>query len=976
MIRREFNGKEQVEHFLNLKIKLERWKKTLFLVISILSVPSESRPIESRYRKLIFCFNKLFLSVHYASIIWELNVPISAWDTFSPIWYPIQYSRFDMICAKFNSSLNCTITVYSFYYTTFFLTILLFVLTYYKKKISVRLIYLVRKFLRFGELLGAPLCLILVLVFKYSLVHGTTVEYSENSSMDFSTLGVLMSLGCLIIVLIIKVGASMFDYDCRHPQASILIESKANSNTDLLSISVGLLSIIFYAFISNFVLYRALLIVIHAPVAGSFFYYFPYYKFYVNFIQSLPHLFVLASCLIMLVGYTVNSAFFCVLGLFMLNPLFFYLWYFALKYRLSKFKLCKTSKARTVWQLELCMRNTLINSKLEDLKDISYRFNNFFTEKSFKKRKFLVLWESSYYFFGCKNERLGQAKLFRNCIVKTSLEEDYQRYNIHRSMKKINCEKYEEYKLMQKLISIEKVKKMDKEACFKTYEFCKSLLAPNSSLQKLEEASKDFKKIIKKLKKNYSTLFSKYQDSYLLLDLYSSFVSSFYGDAQKSSAIINKRQAIEVLKKLKSNLIEQNPLMIMATKDFDFGKIKYSNKELADLLQTSQAKINDRLVTDFFPVSIKILSLASLKKFKLNPPLTTIYMYQNDLFILNSKGFLVEVSLTIILLGFYQKLFLFYMEKLDIEREACLVYKKKILNHTEGLYDILGIKDISGCNIETVLNIDLKEFKIKDHIETYKNSKNILLTYKKADENVKVLHFYLTKNLYEKSISRNLSFDKPKQSVLEILEENDSRNSADDDANITSSNKFEDDNNVNDSKFSGTVTVASSQNIYLKFMHAYIEQSIRAIKYLKSILLISVTYKQIVIIILSNLGLLVYFTIEIESQVSQNSINILGQTLYSLTSLANLANVIQLSIPYDLSLIRYFIPYYNQAQVSLNDLRSNYTIFDSDWSSCPESKILFENFIPILEINNGNKTIKYKNMYDFINEILFIVFYI
>lgn len=820
-----------------------------------------------------------------------------------------------------------------------------------------------------------------ILVLKYSWTHWGTVEYSKSVSMDYSTFGVFMSLSCLAFILVIRLSAAVFDYDCRHSKALISIDSKASSNTDVLSILVGILSIIIYAFISNFVFYRVLLMILHGIVAGCFCFYLPYYNFYVNFFKSLPFVFISCSCFITLIGYSVDSAFFCVLGLVLLNPFFIYLWYFTLRFRLSKIRPDKINEAKSVWELELCIRDRLINYNPDQSQTLLENFNTAFLDRSFHKTKSLLLWEVSYCFYDLKNERVGLVKLCRESKIKTSLEENYQEYIIKGEIKKVAFEKYKEYKIIKKLYKIEKIKKIDKKVCLKGYKFHKYLMSSDTSLKILETSGKKFRKLLKELEKKYSKLFLKYQDSFILIDLYSSFVSLFYGDTEKSSSILSKKEMIEKLKISNesqdlSNINDQNPLMIVSAGVSDFGKIIYRNKQFAELIQSNQTDINKRLFTDFFPTTIKCLSLESFKKFKSNLISTTTYI-EDDLFILSSKGYLIEASITIILLGFYKKLFLVSVKKLDIPREACLIRKKKILYLTEGLEDLLYAKEMPNYNIESILNIRLNDLKIKESIQVDIKLKKVLVTYNKIEilnEKVKVLYFYLTKEDFEQSIVTNsikakrvnkkVDFGDTEGINIESLFENKPKNLY-----------FKDPINTSEMK-ANSPSITLNSNNPLKSIHQHVQQSIRAINYFKKILVISVMHKQIIIILLSSCGLLVYSALEIQSIISQNTINILGQTLYSITNLADIAATIQITILVEPSLVLNYISKYEQMETLLSQVISNYTNFNSNWSGCQDSYVLFQDTIPTLEVKNSVKVITYKNMYDFLSEYLVTVKYI
>jgi hypothetical protein len=520
----EFEDKNQSEYLLELKDNIQVWEKKLFSVLSTIYVLPKLGSTESTYRKTMFYAYEFLVATQYASMIWTLNTSISNWSEFNILWYPIYYTRFDGICAQLKVTEAWIILVWTLCSTLFLTVSSVIILSWLNKKLPSKLMYLVKKILSTTEFMSTNFFIVLVLVLKYSW---TALEGSQNVDMDYSTFGIVMSLGCLIVIVILRITGLAFDYDCRHVQASASFKTKSNSSFDLLSTSIEFTSIFLYAFDSDFVFYRGLLMALHAIGAVCFCYYLPYYNFYANFSKSLPHVFVFLSGLITIVGYRIDSALFCVLGFIILNPLGIYIWYCTFNYRISKIRFDKLHKVNSLWEFELSMRDRLVKYDQDQVGENLEQFNKAFNRKKFQKIKIFVIWEASYYFFQCKNERLGLIKLSSNSKVKSSIEEDYQTYFITKDMKKVAFEYFEEYKIIYKLQKIEKVKKIDKETCLEACNFSSHILSHNPRLRSLETSSINFKQAIQKLEKKYSDLFSKYPDSSTLIDLYSSLSNHF-----------------------------------------------------------------------------------------------------------------------------------------------------------------------------------------------------------------------------------------------------------------------------------------------------------------------------------------------------------------------------------------------------------------------------------------------------------------
>lgn len=484
------------------------------------------------------------------------------------------------------------------------------------------------------------------------------------------------------------------------------------------------------------------------------------------------------------------------------------------------------------------------------------------------------------------------------------------------------------------------------------------MVSLDSPLKSLETSVEILAENINELETKYSNLFSKYQDSFLLIDLYSSFVDLFYADTEKSLIISSKKQRVESLIKNKY------PLMLVSARDADFGKINYYNQNLIDLFECDQDSIRKEVFTEFFPPTNKILSLKSLKNFKKKLLSSTVYI-ENNFFILNSKNFIVEVSITITLIGFYREIFLFSIKKIDMEREACIICKGKITYYTEGLEDIIERKRFWGVSIENLLEVRYADLKVKKNIKIKSNQ--ILVVYNKItlnNEDIKILYFYRIKEVYKQTLSiiscassnieKKVNFEQKKEEFMKKKNKN----------NCTTDSKFE-----LEKRFD-TTSNTSTTTLTLRRINLCIENSMVSITFFKRILMTSVIYKQIMIITLSNFGILIYFSLKINSLVSDDSANILGQTYYSMSNLANIDNIFQKYLPSQPSLLGDNVMIFNNSIIELQETLNNYTSFSSKWSVCVESQILFDNSIPTLLAQGSTKVFTFMNIFNFISLIL------
>jgi hypothetical protein len=384
------NDQGSSDYLMKLKYKDKLWQKKLFSILKAIYNHPKAGVSENTYTKIIFYFSRALLTLQYASLVWEQKVSIAEWSNFNYIWYGINYCRLDIILAEVYLIQNSIILIFSFYSALFLITVLMILLKVIKNAKMPKLVYFLGKLLALTEVLNIPFVVILILVLKYSWLHIDTVEYTVNAHMDYSIVGVLMSLACLAFAISIEICSALFSYDCRHSQAKNSFKNKANSIPDLYCLSGWILSVIMYAFVStyNFVAYRFLLVALHGIIAWSFFYYLPYYNFYANFAKSLPHVFVFVSGFIMIAGYGVDSSLFCVLSLMILTPLWFYIWHVTLRYRVSKVGISEVRDLKSIWEFELAIRDRLLNYQEDQSEYVSKLFGKFFSSNRCEKKKF------------------------------------------------------------------------------------------------------------------------------------------------------------------------------------------------------------------------------------------------------------------------------------------------------------------------------------------------------------------------------------------------------------------------------------------------------------------------------------------------------------------------------------------------------------------------------------------------------------
>ena len=121
---------------------------------------------------------------------------------------------------------------------------------------------------------------------------------------------------------------------------------------------------------------------------------------------------------------------------------------------------------------------------------------------------------------------------------------------------------------------------------------------------------------------------------------------------------------------------------------------------------------------------------------------------------------------------------------------------------------------------------------------------------------------------------------------------------------------------------------------------------------------------------------MIFLVLKINIFISERLIDTLGSTLYYLSNLGDVSNLIQMTV-YGTP---YLIPSWMQKfylNVNLTkEIRNNYTEYNSFWNICNASKQLFENSIPVYEIVDNSVNVEYMSMLYFLDKLIANVNYI
>ncbi|OMJ66346.1 hypothetical protein SteCoe_36827 [Stentor coeruleus] len=764
-----------------LESKLPKWKKIFFSLLNSLYHRHLQENISSLHSMLYYLQNFIAL-IQIASIIWTYDFPIQGWNDYRNLWKVLMYSRLDAICVESSFIQNCIYGTYSFYLALLFMLFLLFILKVFKKPIPEKLTFFTKKLLVLASVGNNSFFLLLMMILKYSWQKTTINEYTKTVSLDQGIFGILMSILLIIILIFICYCNITFNYDTKHINAHKSYYGKSTSKITKVSILVNYSTITFYCFISSsyYILYRGILIIIHSISAGMYCYYLPFYNIKANFIHSVFHVFVVISCFLSIIGYYINSTVFCILGLLLLFPISIALWFFVMNYRVNKIRILEKYAKENVKSFELVMRDRLLNPKIEVIDNTLKLLNNYQNKSIDHVPKMFTVWFASFCFYVCMNEKLAIVKLNTDSKAESSLEEDFQEYLLKREITK-SISKSEEYQLLSKISQFEKLKKLDKKTLISVFTFLRNIVLKDPIQSNLEDLIKKFKNNLKKIMKLNTKLTIRFQDSIMFLEFYANFVDFILGDKEKAFSLNSRKNNLKKYQEFKDGkqnqiFSEENPLIL--TKNT--GKIIYTNTHIEKLFKSSSVYFSEQHIQSIFPKSLQYFSHKQLKSFE-NKTLDSIKYLDANIGIIDSKGYWIEASISVLLVSLSYPIYMFICRPLNLQRQSVILDKNGIiLERTEEFdsYNEDGL-DVRGFNIEHVLKINFKDLRRNKNIEIVLKSDIIFVMYNKIkvfDSKIRVVSLYKTEeSVIENEKNSNVKFvscvkNKEKERKIYLLE--------------------------------------------------------------------------------------------------------------------------------------------------------------------------------------------------------------
>ena len=125
--------------------------------------------------------------------------------------------------------------------------------------------------------------------------------------------------------------------------------------------------------------------------------------------------------------------------------------------------------------------------------------------------------------------------------------------------------------------------------------------------------------------------------------------------------------------------------------------------------------------------------------------------------------------------------------------------------------------------------------------------------------------------------------------------------------------------------------------------------------------------------ILSNSAILAYLNVRVQQENSHLIIDVLGQTIYSITALANFGNWIQICMIDYKSYVPSLLESFSEEYTNLYNTRNSYVNYNSNWTSCSCTQELFDLSTHTTIIKNSTFSKTILSMNDFLSNFIEIV---
>lgn len=946
-----------------LIVKLPKLKSSFYRIQSLLYAAPDSYLKESKTRTILFFLSSIMCTLQLASILFNPNVAISNWSDYSTIWALFQYTRIDNVCSLAFDAETCSGIIINFSLLAGLSFISLFIYYYYSKKIIRVFFYYLKLFILINELQGVS--------FIYCSLTNTSESHQSSA---FSQSLKPLSFISLAIYIIFGYFHLTFSYEFRHYFAIFNINSRASNKVVwkskfVLLLTTTILTLLLKVYFEGIIIICLLLNTYLVHILSKS---LPFYQLRANYLSMSPHLFVGCGSLVLLISRYIKDAFFSVLGIFLFIPFLFLLAFNRVKINLNNTKPPAIGLVKDVNEFELLYRKDLVRRDGERVKDTIKNLNYIFYKSNCEISKAFILWFTSFCFYNCEYHKIALIKSSLFLKVTPSIEEDFYEFGLREKIFKFAESENWEYKLMRKFRKIEALDELEKKTLAEFINFQNEVTSSSSTLGRIETKMGDFIFTLRKVLEKYSVQVAKFPNSLMILSSFLNLLEIFKVDVEKLKEVQNKVEGVKNTMKSMFNKpdhsIDNNPIVLVSATRQDYGRILFVNRAFESLTQQPPETYLNKLVKCLFPDSLTLFDLNSMKKFKEVVEEDTTYFNEQTYLKVTEETF-IEVDLSVTLMSYSKGFFLFYFNKLYVEREVVLISRQGVIEgYTKGIQSILGSDSpIVGRFISEFIPIDFNILTKEKNMEFNLQYPPILIQYNKFKVNqstLRVIYLYRNKDNKMKAqleLSEIITSKKYRKSVMFTQKNTQSK--------LIFVPRFVEES-IEDMEHDSLIELSQKSIPVKKKVIKLKSFSIRAMKMFHILTVFSVIPTQIIIISALTIFSTVYIQNHINNMVSRQGYEYLSSSIIFTKAIAVYSFILSLNLNESPDLVNFTKSEFLDAIKSLEGIKNEFKELDSNWDFCPEAEKLFEQTIPVYYSKDGLDNPKFATAFEFFSTVV------
>ncbi|OMJ90886.1 hypothetical protein SteCoe_6646 [Stentor coeruleus] len=596
----------------------------------------------------------LSLNIHF---LIGSGLNISYWHSYSNFWNAMSMLSLDFLAIRFKFEHELLISIIVLISSIFIIAIIALSLAKTSTEIPSLLILFFRLIIEVTcEYLFIPICVIFLLVFKYSEKSREFEDYPDlqiGYFWEFGNSSKVVSVLFLNFLIIFTLCYETCNYNIRFENVDKFSKARVDCKVNIIMKLIYFIQAVLYVTIGNMYkkLYSIVVTILYIIVFGMYLHNLPYYAFLMNLLQIFIHLY--CACLggFLLISLLLDSAtVLFTLAIFMM-PIIAYISYELLKYRISLIKPLSQMIEYTFKNFEISIRNHLQKGDLKE-KLLTKLNKNY----SFNKNKLNIIIQAYYANDILKNPTLALNKIFYITNTGYNFFDNFQVYKCRRILEKICEESSETFRFFQYFLNFTSAKVADKKFCITYSNLLNYVCYEDIRMGKAKQEISNLVKTMKSLIKIYSSLIVRYPDSEELKDMYGLLLLKILSDRNQGRRVLGKLSKIYrnfSMKIMKTNYSFENTrcFLIVSGNQQTLGKVLYFDKNFLSFFSYPEEIALTLNLNSLIPYIFTKFHDSLLLNF-LSKCTSHIIFQKSLLYMLDSQGFLFECIVSVECLGF------------------------------------------------------------------------------------------------------------------------------------------------------------------------------------------------------------------------------------------------------------------------------------------------------------------------------------